>query len=122
VLERHPDMRVVFLESGCGWVPAWLERIDEHMEHWRHATTPLPLEPSEYFARQCFVSADPGERTLPQVLQLLGDDNVVFASDYPHPDGIFPGVVAALADRDDLSDVEKIKILATNPARCFGLA
>jgi uncharacterized protein len=55
------------------------------------------------------------------VLQLLGDDNVVFASDYPHPDGIFPGVVAALADRDDLSDVAKIKILATNPARCFGL-
>ena len=42
VLERHPGMRVVFLESGCGWVPAWLERLDEHMEHWRHATTPLP--------------------------------------------------------------------------------
>jgi uncharacterized protein len=122
VLERHPDLRVVFLESGCGWVPAWLERIDEHMEHWRHATTPLPLEPSEYFARQCFVSADPGERTLPQVLQLLGDDNIVFASDYPHPDGIFPGVVAALSERSDLSDVAKIKILATNPARCFGLS
>jgi uncharacterized protein len=121
VLERHPGMRVVFLESGCGWVPAWLERLDEHMEHWRHATTPLPLEPSEYFARQCFVSTEPDERTLPQVLQLLGEDNIVFASDYPHPDGIFPGVVAALSDRDDVSDVAKIKILAANPARCFAL-
>jgi predicted TIM-barrel fold metal-dependent hydrolase len=121
VLERHPDLRVVFLESGCGWVPAWLERLDEHMEHWRHTTIPLPLEPSEYFARQCFVSTEPDERMLPQVLELLGEDNVVFASDYPHPDGIFPGVVAALSDRDDLTDVAKIKILAQNPVRCFGL-
>jgi len=121
VLERHPELRVVFLESGCGWVPAWLERLDEHMEHWRHATIPLPLEPSDYFMRQCFVSTEPDERTLPQVLEILGGDNIVFASDYPHPDGIFPGVVAALADRDDLSDVAKIKILAQNPARCFAL-
>jgi predicted TIM-barrel fold metal-dependent hydrolase len=121
VLDRHPQLRVVFLESGCGWVPAWLERLDEHTEHWRHATIPLPLEPSEYFARQCFVSTEPDERMLPQVLELLGEDNIVFASDYPHPDGIFPGVVAALSERDDLSDVAKIKILAQNPARCFGL-
>jgi uncharacterized protein len=121
VLERHPGLRAVFLESGCGWMPSWLERLDEHMEHWAHATKPLPLEPSEYFARQCFVSTEPNEKTLPQVLQVLGDDNIVFASDYPHPDGIFPGVVAALSERTDVSDVAKTKILATNAARCFGL-
>jgi uncharacterized protein len=122
VLERYPEMRVVFLESGCGWVPYWLERLDEHMEEWAHTTRALPLEPSEYFARQCFVSAEPNERTLPAVVSTLGDDNIVFASDYPHPDAIYPGVVKALADRDDLTDATKTKILATNPVRCFGLS
>ena len=122
VLERHPGLRAVFLEAGCGWAPYWLERLDEHMEKWGFAAAPLPHEPSEYFARQCFVSAEPDERTLPAVISTLGDDNIIFASDYPHPDAIFPGVVAALADRDDLSTETKTKILATNPVRCFGLA
>ncbi len=121
VLERHPELRVVFLESGCGWVPYWLERLDEHMEKWSFATRPLPHAPTEYFQRQCFVSCEPDERTLPAVISTLGDDQVVFASDYPHPDAIFPGAVAALTDRGDLSLETKTKILATNPALCFGL-
>jgi uncharacterized protein len=121
VLQRHPDLRVVFLESGCGWAPYWLERLDEHMEKWSFATVPLPHEPTEYFMRQCFISCEPDERTLPSVVSMLGDDNIVFASDYPHPDGIFPGVVKALADRDDLSDTTKTKILATNAKRLFDL-
>ena len=122
VLERHPKLRVAFLESGSGWAIYWLERLDEHMEEWGHASAPLALKPSEYFARQCFISAEPDERALPAVVSLLGDDNLLFASDYPHPDGIFPGVVAALADRDDLSETTKAKVLRDNAARCFGLA
>ena len=121
VLERHPGLRAVFLESGCGWVPYWLERLDEHMEKWAFVAPPLSHEPTEYFERQCFVSCEPDERTLTAVISSIGDDNIVFASDYPHPDGIFPGVVAALADRADLSAETKTKILATNPTRCFGL-
>ncbi|MCE2391899.1 MAG: amidohydrolase [Proteobacteria bacterium] len=122
VLERHPRLRVVFLESGCGWAPYWLERLDEHMEEWGHASMPLPLEPTEYFKRQCFISAEPDERALPGVILGLGDDNLLFASDYPHPDGIFPGVVSALADRDDLSESTKAKVLRDNALRCFGLS
>lgn len=121
VLERHPRLRVAFLESGCGWAPYWLERLDEHMEEWGHASMPLPLKPTEYFKRQCFVSAEPDERTLPGVVLDLGDDNLLFASDYPHPDGIFPGVVAALADREDVSEATKAKLLRDNAVRCFGL-
>jgi predicted TIM-barrel fold metal-dependent hydrolase len=55
------------------------------------------------------------------VIQLLNDDIILWASDYPHPDAIFPGAVDALADRDDLSDQSKLKILRTNAERCFGL-
>ncbi len=121
VLERHPGLRVAFLESGCGWIAWWLERLEEHVEHWGHASRPLPLAPTEYFLRQCFISAEPDERTLPGVIELLGDRNVIFASDYPHPDAKFPGVVAEMADRDDLSDASKARILRDNAARCFGL-
>lgn len=122
VLERHPGLRVLFVEAGCGWLPYWLERLDENMEEWAHSTAPLALTPSEYFARQCYVTTEPDERGLPAVVELLGDDNIMFATDYPHPDAIFPGAVRTLAERDDLSDSTKTKILRTNAARCFGLA
>jgi predicted TIM-barrel fold metal-dependent hydrolase len=121
ILERHPDLRVVFLESGCGWIAWWLERLDEHMEEWAHATTPPPLLPSEYFARQCFISTEPNEHTLPAVVSLIGAENIVFASDYPHPDAIFPGAVRALTERTDLDPTAIASILDTNARRCFGL-
>ena len=112
---------MVFLESGCGWIAWWLERLDEHMEEWEHATTPPPRLPSEYFARQCFISTEPNEHTLPAVVSLLGADNIVFASDYPHPDAIFPGAVRALSERTDVDAATITAILDTNPRRCFGL-
>jgi predicted TIM-barrel fold metal-dependent hydrolase len=55
------------------------------------------------------------------VVSLLGADNIVFASDYPHPDAIFPGAVRALSDRTDLDAATITAILDTNPRRCFGL-
>src|SRR5215211_2444538 len=59
-LERHPGLRVAFLESGTGWLPYWLARLDGHAE-WMHdtETAGLSLTPSEYFARQCMISTDP---------------------------------------------------------------
>lgn len=122
VLERHPGLRVAFLESGCGWVPYWLERLDEHLEEWGHASAPLELRPSEYFSRQCFVSCEPDERTLPAVVDQIGDESILFATDYPHPDGIFPGVVDALASRSDIGETTKRNILRENARRLFSLA
>ena len=61
-LERHPTLRVAFLESGTGWLPYWLARLDGHAE-WM--PTPRPracrVTPSEYFARQCMISTDPDD-------------------------------------------------------------
>ncbi len=120
-LERHPRLKVVFLESGAGWIAHWLERMDDHIKHWGYTSGPLALKPSEYYQRQCFISADPDEAIIPGLVQALGDDTLVFATDYPHSDSIFPGVVAALRDRTDLSEESKAKILGENAARLYGL-
>ena len=122
VLERHPELRVVFLESGCGWLPYWLERMDEHVHAWGHAIAKLPLAPSEYFRRQCFVSCDPNERTLPAVVALAGEDVVLFATDYPHPDALAGDLVSRITAHSDLSASAQQKILWHNAERCYGIA
>jgi uncharacterized protein len=75
--------------------------------------------PSEYFKRQCFVSADGEERLIAQVVRAIGDDNICFSTDNPHPDHPFDGVVAELADRTDIPEPSKKKILGENAARAF---
>jgi predicted TIM-barrel fold metal-dependent hydrolase len=90
-LQRHPALRVAFLESGTGWLPYWLHRLDEHHE-WLEETecSGLPLRPSEYFARQCVISTDPDDQLGPWVMGQVGADHLLWASDFPHPDAIFP--------------------------------
>ena len=121
VLERHPGLRVVFLECGCGWLPSWLERMDDHAHAWGWAMPKLPRAPSEYFARQCFISCDPGDRALESVVALCGDDVVLFATDYPHPDALAGDVVGRITGRAGLSEETKRKILRENALRCFEL-
>jgi predicted TIM-barrel fold metal-dependent hydrolase len=96
VLERHPALRLVFLESSGGWAPFWLERLDEQAESFGGFCPDLKLRPSEYFARQCAISFEIDERTLPALIPFVGVERVVWGSDYPHHDATFPGAVEAL--------------------------
>jgi predicted TIM-barrel fold metal-dependent hydrolase len=121
VLERFPRLRAVFLEAGVGWVPYWLERMDEHYEGLGDLVPWLKMPPSEYFRRQCFVSAEPDEKALPYVAETVGADHLMFGSDYPHFDMKFPGAVAAVRDRPELSPAAKQKILCDTPARAYRL-
>jgi predicted TIM-barrel fold metal-dependent hydrolase len=96
VLERHPGLRVVFLESSGGWAPFWLERLDEQAESFGGFCPGLALRPSEYFARQCAISFEVGEHTLPALVPFIGRERIVWGSDYPHHDATFPGAVDAI--------------------------
>lgn len=98
-LERHPQLRVAFLESGTGWVPYWLSRLDDHRDWMAESETKdLSLSASEYFARQCVVSSDPEDRLAAGSVHTLGADHVIWASDFPHPDAEFPGAVAEFCE------------------------
>jgi len=122
VLERHPTLKVAFLESGAAWLPYWLHRLDEHWETWGHLLPAVRTRPSEYFRRQCMISTEPGEEAIDAVVAHVGDDNVVWASDYPHPDATFPGAVTkTLAAMGGVGAAARRKILGDNAARLYGL-
>jgi len=125
VLDRFPTLDVVFLESGCGWVPFWLERMDEHHDNALArkfgGTRSRSLRPSEYFGRQCYVSANADETFLDAVAAQIGADRIVFSSDYPHPDAPYPHAVEEFLALPDLTDDQKRTILWDNTARLYHL-
>jgi predicted TIM-barrel fold metal-dependent hydrolase len=121
VLERFPRLRVAFLEGNCSWLPWLLWRIDEYWEMCRGGEeAKLQALPSEYFRRQCFISVDPDEDQVEWVIGKLGDDNLVFSTDYPHPDSRFPEATDLFL-KLPIPEPSKRKILWDNCARLYRL-
>jgi predicted TIM-barrel fold metal-dependent hydrolase len=122
VLERFPSLRCVFLESGSGWLPYWLQRMDEHCETWGRSLPAIKARPSDYFRRQCFVAMDPCDEIAAATVEQAGDDVVVWSSDYPHPDAPFPGAVKkSLEILARLPVASLRKVMGENALRLYGL-
>jgi len=120
LFEKFPRLRCAVLEAGSNWITAWLDRLDHKVERGGFPTS-LKLLPSEYFRRQCVISADPDESLTAPVVSHLGDDYVIWASDYPHLDAEM-GVVAELRGRlASLPLVSQKKVLGENVMRFYGL-
>jgi predicted TIM-barrel fold metal-dependent hydrolase len=85
-LDRHPTLKVAFLESGTGWLPYWLHRLDEHLEWAGGGRRPASVA----FAEQCIISTEADDDLVGGVATTVGADHVVWASDFPHPDALFP--------------------------------
>src|SRR5439155_27233634 len=77
--------------------------------------------PSQYFFRQCYVATDADEKVLRQVVEAVGDDNIVLSTDYPHADGLFPRAMEEFVALDGVSDKTKANILWDNCARLYTL-
>jgi len=123
VLDRHPGLRCAFLEGTCGWLPWWLWRLDETWEKFGPGSeVRISALPSEYFFRQCYVATDADEKVLRQVVEAVGDDNIVVSTDYPHSDGLFPEAINEFLALEGISDKTKAKILWDNCARLYSLA
>lgn len=122
VLERHPNLKVAFLEAGCGWLPYWLWRLDEEYDQlgWEVGDN-VKMKPSEYFRRQCFISIEPDEPYLAEIVKFIGEDCLIFGSDYPHID-YNPEIIKEVVDLEErLSKQTLQKILWDNPLRFYGI-
>jgi len=126
VFDRHPRLRVGFLESGAGWLPWFVERLSEHYES-RGDWIPggWQRRPEEYVqAGNVFITCEPDEKTIPAFIEALGDRCVMFASDYPHWDGAWPDSTSELIEHAQgrLAADSLARIAGANARAFYGLA
>jgi len=125
VFDKFPTVRFAFLETGATWVPWWLDRLDEEYEHRGAVDAPLVSgRPSSYVHEggNIFFSCESGERMLPQVMELLGNDLIMYASDFPHWDGEYPESLHTIQSRTDLSEAQRHGLLRGAAERFYGLS
>jgi predicted TIM-barrel fold metal-dependent hydrolase len=123
VFERFPELRVVVLESGAGWVGYWLDRMDTIFGtiQGRAVREIAPLKPSTYFARQCWISGDPDEKSLAGVMPIVGPDRFFWASDFPHPDHPPDYVPEVERLAETLPESARAGFLGRNVLEAYGL-
>ena len=129
VLDRFPDLKVVFLEAGSMWVPYMIDRLNHRYQNQGKAlaqflpqTKPVQALPVMDYIRKgnLFFSAELEDFILPQVLELVGEKQVVMGTDMPHGDRE-RFAAQHLGERKDLSTGALENILQNNPARLYGL-
>ena len=118
MFEKYPEIRFAFLESGCGWAPYWVHRLDEHLQNRKPGHTPA----SELVRDgRIFFGCEPGEYHIPHVIAELGDGCLLYSSDYPHGDSKWPHTVRMMRDVPGISASAQRKILGENAARFYGI-
>ncbi|HLQ33606.1 MAG TPA: amidohydrolase family protein [Chloroflexota bacterium] len=124
VLQRHPRLRVAFLEGNCSWVQWLLWRLDEHWELYADQWPPaaeMKMVPSEYFKRQAYLSVDCDEEAVKYAIEALGTSrNIVFSTDFPHSDARYPHSVDTFLELP-ISHEDKQQILWDNCAALYGM-
>src|SRR4029434_10100381 len=88
VFERYPNLRIAFGESGIGWIPYVLDRMDFEVASQYH-DIPRKRKPSEYWRRQCKATFQ-FDRVGTKLIDDMGVETLMWGSDYPHPDGVWP--------------------------------
>jgi predicted TIM-barrel fold metal-dependent hydrolase len=130
MLDRYSDLRVAFLEFGAEWVFYMVSRMDHYLPldrggHPFGLSMPNPGQlPStsirEYVkSGRIFIAAEAEDRMLHQLFELIGEDYVLFSSDFPHGEGR-ENAALEIIERNDLTEAQKRKLLYDNTARFFG--
>jgi len=123
ILDRYPKLKISILEANCGWLPFWLSRLEKCVEG-RQSNTydsePLKATPWEYFQRQCFIAADADELGIKFCIEHVGDDKIVFNTDYPHADAPDPWEPVPQMVDQPISEESKRKIFWDNSVALYG--
>ncbi len=122
VLDRFSELRLAPLECGHGWLPSWAARLDELAAMCGHALPPLKHRPSEYVRGPRYfqsVQLYEGEQSLLHAIAALGEDTLMFATDYPHSESWFPKSVEVVLGWAGLAETAKRKLFWDNAVRCY---
>jgi predicted TIM-barrel fold metal-dependent hydrolase len=122
VLDRYPELRLTSLECGHGWLAFWAARLDEHAEMCQHTLPPLKRKPSEYIRGPQYyqsIQLHEGEQSLRHAIEAIGEDTLMFATDYPHSESWFPKSVDAVLGWTSLTERQRRKLLWENAANCY---
>ena len=121
VLETYSDIRVVIGESGIGWIPYILDHMDLEWEDQFKDLT-LTMKPSDYWRRQ-FKATYQSDKIGLRLLDVLGEETVMWGSDFPHPDGVWPDSQTFIENElGDLPEKTRNKIVCGNAADLYGFS
>ena len=121
MLERYPNLKIVSVESGGGWIPFILEALDYEMaENAPHRLAGFSMLPSEYFRRQIYATTWFERRNIESLVHAIGADNLLFETDFPHPTCLYPEPLkSAETNLSVLSVEDRRKIMGENAAALY---
>ena len=102
MFDRHPDLKMVSVESGIGWIPFMLEAMDYELEeNAPEYASKLRKLPSEYFRDNWYATLwfEKGRGGLQHLIDAVGEDNIMFETDWPHPTCLYPTPLAAVEEK-----------------------
>jgi predicted TIM-barrel fold metal-dependent hydrolase len=120
LFDRFPKLKMVSVEAGCGYAAYLMDRLDEKWEHFK-ALIPLKQKPSDYVRRNCWFVAEPEERTIGAMLDLVGEDKILWGSDYPHIDSTLKAPDLIRQSIANLSPARQAAVLGENARKLFSL-
>ncbi|MSO78602.1 MAG: amidohydrolase [Acidimicrobiia bacterium] len=125
MFDRHPDLKMVSVESGVGWIPFILETLDYEMtENAPDELAKLKRMPSEYFRSNIFATFwfENNRNKLPELIEVVGEDNILFETDFPHPTCLYPNPLQTVeAKMATLSPNARKKIYGENARKLYRL-
>ena len=122
VFDRYPRLKVAYMEGAAGWLPFWAQRLDEHFEKLRPQWSDCQRKPSEIVkSEQIAVTCEPEEDILPTVLDMMGNTQVMYASDYAHWDSEFPESVRMIDHILGANEEYRRRVLGQNAIQWFNL-
>jgi predicted TIM-barrel fold metal-dependent hydrolase len=125
IFDRHPDLQTVSVESGVGWIPFILETLDYEMsENAPRQLAAMKKPPSEYFRSNIYATFwfEKNQGRLAALVEAVGEDRILFETDFPHPTCLYPAPLEAVADKmNTISPEAKAKILGENARKLYRL-
>jgi predicted TIM-barrel fold metal-dependent hydrolase len=125
IFDRFPNLKMVSVESGIGWIPFILETMDyEIIENAPEQAAELSRKPSEYFEDHWYATFwfEQNGGDLQGLIDRVGENNVMFETDYPHPTCLYPNPLETVEERmGSLRPETRRKVLGENAAKLYRL-